>query len=186
MARIYTMTGDDGTTGLLGGKRVPKSDLRVDASGTVDELNAVIGAARCRLGTPLVDAVLARVQDELFTLGANLALPDGADAERWGIPAIRDEDVRALEREIDAAEARLEPIRQFILPGGSPAAAALHLARAVARRAERCCVALAAAEKVDPRILRYLNRLSDLCFVLARALNRADGVAEAHPTFSER
>jgi cob(I)alamin adenosyltransferase len=183
VTRIYTKTGDSGTTGLIGGTRVPKSAPRLDAYGTVDELNAVLGAVR---GHPLpepVPAIVARVQDELFTLGSRLALPAGADPSRWSIPPVTASMITRLERDIDACEAELEPLRQFILPGGSHAGALLHLARTVARRAERACVALAPDDPVAPEILAYLNRLSDLCFVLARFVNRRAGIAEAHPTF---
>jgi cob(I)alamin adenosyltransferase len=186
MARIYTKTGDDGTTGLIGGHRVPKDSVRIEAYGCIDELNAVLGAA-CALPMPdRARAAVHRVQDDLFTLGANLALPPGEKQDDWGISPIREEDTRALEREIDACEALLEPLRRFILPGGSPSGAMLHLARTVARRAERRCVALGRMEPVDAEIVRYLNRLSDLCFVLARWVNRESAQGESHPTFGKR
>jgi cob(I)alamin adenosyltransferase len=168
VAKIYTRTGDDGTTGLIGGKRVSKDSSRIEASGCVDELNAVLGAARsCRL-PERVDRSLDGVQNCLSTIGTELADPEGAEhADRQ----IRDEDVRALEEEIDSYADDLTALRQFILPGGTNAGAALHLARAVARRAERRCVTLLRLEIINPRIVRYLNRLSDLCFVLARFVN---------------
>ena len=186
MTRIYTKTGDDGTTGLIGGKRVPKDALRVETYGTADELNAILGMVRTFSLPAQVDAILQRMQDDLFTIGAELALPEGAERADWGIPALQDEDVLVLEKAIDACDSELEPLNRFILPGGVPAAALLHLARAVARRAERRCVALSRAERVDPQILRYLNRVSDLCFVLARYANHAEAKSESHPTFGKR
>lgn len=186
MIRIYTKTGDDGTTGLIGGKRVPKDALRVETYGTVDELNAILGMVRSFSLPAQLDAIFQRMQDDLFTIGAELALPEGAERADWGVPALQDEDVLVLEKAIDECDAQLEPLNRFILPGGTPAAALLHLARAVARRAERRCVALARAERVDPQILRYLNRVSDLCFVLARYANHAEKKSESHPTFGKR
>jgi cob(I)alamin adenosyltransferase len=186
VTKIYTKTGDDGTTGLIGGKRLPKDALRIEAYGTIDELNAVLGIVASFSLPERTARILMRVQDDLFTIGAELALPDGADRGPFGIPAIEDEDIQALETEIDECEATLEPLRQFILPGGSRAGALLHLARTVARRAERRCVALAHAERVDPQVIRYLNRLSDLCFVLARYINHQADNRESHPTFGRR
>jgi cob(I)alamin adenosyltransferase len=186
MTRIYTKTGDDGTTGMIGGKRVHKDDLRIEAYGTIDELNAHLGIAAAHPLPERARRILARIQDDLFSIGAELALPAGMDREKWGIPSIRDEDVRALEIDIDACEADLVPLRSFILPGGSAAGARLHLARTVARRAERCCVALLHTSEVDPQIIRYLNRLSDLCFVLARFINHEYSQPETHPTFGKR
>jgi cob(I)alamin adenosyltransferase len=186
MARIYTRTGDDGTTGLIGGQRVPKSAQRIEAYGCVDELNSVLGLVRSYPVPESVETVLRRVQDDLFTMGADLALPACADRSHFQIPGLHDEDVRQLETAIDDCESGLEPLRQFILPGGITPAAMLHFARTVARRAERACVALALAEAVDPQVLRYLNRLSDLCFVLARYVNRLAGCREIHPTFGRR
>ena len=186
MVRIYTKTGDNGTTGLIGGQRVSKGSARVEAYGSVDELNAVLGVV-CSYPLPEDAAqILKRIQDGLFTVGANLALSEGRTGEEWNIPEVTDQDIRALEEFIDATEARLEPLLRFILPGGSGAGATLHLARTVARRAERRCVLLAAVERVDARIIRYLNRLSDLCFVLARFVNRESGCAEVHPSFGRQ
>ncbi len=183
MPRIYTMTGDDGTTGLIGGKRLYKDALRVEAYGSVDELNAVLGVARaCRLPSR-ADEILAQVQDELFTIGANLAVPEGTNPAEWKIPPIDAESVRRLERTIDEVEAGLQPLQNFILPGGTMAAAMLHVARTVARRAERACVALTHSEKLEPQIISYLNRISDLCFVMARAASKEGGQPESHPTF---
>jgi cob(I)alamin adenosyltransferase len=182
VTRIYTKAGDDGNTGLIGGMRVPKDAARVDAYGLVDELNAALGLVRS-CGVPeQVDSILQRIQDDLFSVGANLALPTGADPAQWKIPPVTDEDIAALEQKIDECEGILEPLHQFILPGGSAAGAFLHFARTVARRAERGCVALSRAEGVDPKIIQYLNRLSDLCFVLARYVNRQCGRLESHPT----
>ena len=179
--KIYTKTGDDGSTGLYGGSRVSKADLRVEAYGTVDETNAAIGLARAADLSPGTDVFLARVQSSLFDLGAALAIPAGEESKS---PPPSDQDVEALERAIDAAEAGLTPLRNFVLPGGSEAAARLHVARTVCRRAERLVVLLAASEVVDPVIVRYLNRLSDMLFVQARAANAARGLADTpwHPS----
>jgi cob(I)alamin adenosyltransferase len=173
--KIYTRTGDDGTTGLFGAGRVGKNDPRIEAYGTVDELNAVLGLA-CAANPPAEIAdVLRRVQHELFELGAELATPDpGAK----GVPTIGPPHIARLEEAIDRHEAQLAPLRQFILPGGCPAAAWLHLARTVARRAERRVVSLAGAQPISPQVVVYLNRLSDLLFVLARATNAASQVPD--------
>ena len=172
--RIYTRTGDDGTTALAGGERRQKSDLRVEAYGTVDETNAAIGVARCALGDDAagLDPVLARIQNDLFDLGADLATP--ADAARGdGALRIVQSQVERLEADIDRLNENLAPLKSFVLPGGTPAAAALHLARTISRRAERLMVALAATpgESVDAPAMRYVNRLSDLLFVASRAAN---------------
>jgi cob(I)alamin adenosyltransferase len=173
--KIYTKTGDDGETGLFGGPRVRKNCPRIEAYGTVDELNAVVGMARTQGPPADLDGLLCRIQNELFDLGAELATPDPA---KFGIAGATEAHVSALEREIDRYEAELEPLKQFILPGGTPAAAALHLARTVCRRAERCVVTLTESEAISPNTVIYLNRLSDLLFVLARAANRRAGVAD--------
>ncbi len=174
MNRIYTRTGDEGETGLFGGGRVPKSDPRVSAYGQVDELNAAIGWAVAQLPEPEgLRQRLLDVQADLFAIGAHLATPAGARSTRH-LPDLPTGRPAEFERWIDEAEEELEPLRAFILPGGSPGAAALHLARTVCRRTERAVVALAADAEVDPVILVYLNRLSDLLFVLARKAN-ADG-----------
>jgi cob(I)alamin adenosyltransferase len=173
--KIYTRTGDDGTTGLLGGRRVSKADLRVEAYGDVDEANAALGLARA-VGLPApLDVVLARAQSTLFQVGAALATPPDRDS---GTAPVAASDVAALESAIDAIVASLAPLQSFILPGGAEGAARLHLARTVCRRAERAVVALASRETVDPLLVRYLNRLSDLLFVQARAANHAAGVAD--------
>ncbi|MFZ5671170.1 MAG: cob(I)yrinic acid a,c-diamide adenosyltransferase [Pseudomonadota bacterium] len=172
--RIYTRTGDGGSTRLASGEPVSKADLRVEAYGGVDETNAVIGLARLHTaGDSLLDAVLARVQNDLFDLGADLATPDRGKPLDWEPLRILQSQVDRLEGEIDQINARLSPLTSFILPGGTPAAAFLHQARTVCRRAERFCVALAAqaGEPVGGPALKYLNRLSDLLFVAARRAN---------------
>ncbi len=183
MVRIYTRTGDDGTTGLIGGKRVSKHSPRVDAYGCVDELNSVLSLVRSLDLPERIETILGQVQDELFTIGAHLARPQGADPGEAGFPPISGSGVLLLEKEIDECETEIKPLREFILPGGSKAGALLHLARTVSRRAERSCVALSRIENVDPRILQYLNRLSDLCFVLARFVNHLASKPEIHPRF---
>ena len=167
--RIYTKTGDRGETALGDGTRLPKSGLRFHAFGTVDEANAAIGLARLSTAGE-VDAMLARIQNDLFDLGADLCVPETA-ARAEGRLRIVDAQVERLEREIDAMNAQLSPLTSFVLPGGTPAAAHLHLARTVARRAERLMVELAAAEPVNPAALRYANRLSDHLFVAGRFVN---------------
>jgi cob(I)alamin adenosyltransferase len=177
--RIYTRTGDAGQTGLFGGQRVGKDDMRVEAYGTVDELNATLGVARTQAADPELDAVLGTLQHDLFGLGADLATPqeEAAHHGRITIARLPAERVLRLEDLIDRYEAELPPLRQFILPGGQPLAAALHFSRAVCRRAERCTVALIHTLEADqapglnPEVLHYLNRLSDLLFVLARVAN---------------
>lgn len=173
--KIYTRSGDDGTTGLGSGGRRLKSDLRIEAYGTVDEANACIGMARIHTGTahPAIDAMLSRIQNDLFDLGADLAVPDlgkPLDYEPLRIVAAQTDRV---EKDIDLLNKDLQPLKSFVLNGGSPAAAALHLARTVARRAERIMVALAQdpAEHVNREALKYINRVSDFLFVAARAVN---------------
>jgi cob(I)alamin adenosyltransferase len=173
--KIYTRTGDDGTTGLGNGERRLKSDLRVEAYGTVDEANAAIGLARLHTGEslPELDAMLARIQNDLFDLGADLATPDSGTPLDYEPLRIIEAQVLRVESEIDQLNAALSPLRSFVLPGGTPASAALHLARTVARRAERIMVALAQTpgEPVTEAGLRYINRVSDFLFVAARAAN---------------
>ena len=175
LTRIYTRGGDAGETSLGSGARVAKYDRRVAAYGTVDETNAVIGIARLHTANnPEVDAMLARIQNDLFDLGADLCTPEGdarAASKQEGALRIIAGQVKRLEAEIDAINDNLAPLNSFILPGGSAAAAHLHLARAIARRAERLMVELAAAEPVNAAALQYINRLSDHFFVLARHLN---------------
>ncbi|MFQ5590274.1 MAG: cob(I)yrinic acid a,c-diamide adenosyltransferase [Phycisphaerae bacterium] len=172
--KLYTKTGDDGTTGLVGGSRIRKSELVVRAYGEVDELNAAIGIAIARCADADVVAGLQRVQDDLFSLGCQLATPAGTDAKM----DIHGAHIAVLEGWIDTASAGLPPLRQFVLPGGCDSAAALHMARAVCRRAERTVVALAEHEPVSAPALAYLNRLSDLLFVLARLANHRAGVGD--------
>ncbi|KAB0677017.1 cob(I)yrinic acid a,c-diamide adenosyltransferase [Aureimonas leprariae] len=176
--RIYTRTGDDGTTGLATGERRLKSDLRLEAIGTVDELNGALGLARLAMAGE-ADAMLSRIQNDLFDLGADLATPETGEPLPYERLAVVDAQVERLEAEIDAMNARLEPLKSFILPAGTPAAAHLHLARTIARRAERVMVALAKidGEVVSGAAMRYVNRLSDHLFVAARIANdegRAD------------
>jgi cob(I)alamin adenosyltransferase len=175
--RIYTKTGDDGSTGLLGPGRVSKDDIRVEVYGIVDELNATLGVARAHGLDPGSDALVSRLQEELFVLGSALADPSPGGPFHHAITA---RHVEGLESAIDRLEEDLEPLNQFILPGGSPAAARLHLARTVCRRAERSAVTLARqpGQDVPAVLIVYLNRLSDLLFVLARTVNRRAGVAD--------
>lgn len=178
--RIYTKTGDKGTTGLGDGSRVEKFDLRVESYGTVDEANAAIGMARLHtVAMPEIDAVLARIQNDLFDLGADLCTPDTGKDLGYEPLRIVDAQVKRLEAEIDAMNARLQPLKSFILPGGSAASAYLHLARTISRRAERHMVLLSrkSGEKVSAAALQYINRLSDLLFVLGRVAN-ADGTQD--------
>jgi|SRR5436190_6519061 cob(I)alamin adenosyltransferase len=170
--RIYTKTGDRGTTRLATGQTVSKADLRVEAYGGVDETNACVGLARVSLEDAELDAMLARIQNELFDLGADLATPAAPDEPEGSKLRILETQVARLEGEIDALNERLPSLQSFILPGGAPAAAALHLARTVCRRAEREAVRLAeAGEPVSGPAMRYLNRLSDFLFVAARWAN---------------
>jgi cob(I)alamin adenosyltransferase len=177
--KIYTKTGDDGSTGLFGGGRVPKSDPRIECYGTVDEMNATLGLAAAG-GVPgageLVQALHA-VQCDLFVIGAHLATPEDSPY-RSSLPPLDQGMSTRLEGQIDAAESQLSPLRQFILPGGSETAARLHLARTICRRAERLLVSFAASHPVDPALLIYLNRLSDWLFVQARLANHRAGVAD--------
>lgn len=171
--RIYTRTGDAGTTGLVDGSRQPKDAPRIAAYGAVDETNAAIGFARVHTaadGPADVDAMLARIQNDLFDLGADLATPPGGRADAGALRVVAAQ-VERLEREIDALNDGLAPLTSFVLPGGTPAAAALHLARTVCRRAEREMVALAHAEEVGAPALAYINRLSDFLFVASRHAN---------------
>lgn len=177
--KIYTRTGDAGDTGLFGGQRVRKNSPRVEAYGCVDELNAVIGAARSFLEDAEVDAVLAQVQESLFVVGSDLATPFQEGGRSAAVvPRITPECVNELQAIIDRYQARLPRLNKFILPGGHRAAAFLHLARTVCRRAERRVVTLADQEPINDQVLAYLNRLSDLLFVLARVVNHRAGIAE--------
>ena len=172
--KIYTKTGDDGTTGLVSGPRRTKDDLRVEAYGTIDEANSAIGLARLHTsGLPELDAMLMSIQNDLFDLGADLATPDTGEPPAYEPLRIVETQVDRIERDIDQLNAGLEPLKSFILPGGSPAAAHLHLARTIARRAERLMVALGRAdgEIVSEAAMKYVNRLSDFLFVAARYAN---------------
>jgi len=177
--KIYTRTGDRGDTGLFGGGRVPKSHPRVEAYGDVDELNAMLGLARAMEVIPRVDEVIVPVQRDLFAIGALLATPDREKMKSHLEKArIDDRRIAALESAIDDGDRELEPLKSFILPGGAPKAAALHVARTVCRRAERRVIALGADEEIPPIVVIYLNRLSDLLFTLARVANRRAGAGE--------
>ncbi|MCC7253901.1 cob(I)yrinic acid a,c-diamide adenosyltransferase [Hyphomicrobium sp.] len=172
--KIYTKTGDAGTTGLGTGERVRKDALRIAAYGTVDETNAAIGVVRTHLaGHPGLDAKLGRVQNDLFDLGADLCVPDRGKKPEFEPLRVSDDQVARLEAEIDEMNSELKPLKSFVLPGGSPASAALHVARTVSRRAEREMVALAAqeGEPVSAAALKYINRLSDFLFVAGRYVN---------------
>lgn len=169
--KIYTRTGDDGTTGLVDGSRLPKHAARVEAIGAVDEANSAVGLAICALESSPHATMLTRVQNDLFDLGADLATPGTDFAPSDMVLRIVPEQGEWLEKAIDAATALLEPLTSFVLPGGSEAAARLHVARACVRAAERAMSALAANEPVNPAAMVYVNRLSDLLFVLARVMN---------------
>lgn len=178
--KIYTKTGDTGETGLFGGERVPKDHARVAVYGDVDELNSCVGAAVAQTPADFEHALLTDIQRDLLTIGAELASPDRAKlaATLRGAP-VGEPRVAALEQAIDRLDAALPPLKNFILPGGTPKAAALHVARSVCRRAERGVVSLARQNPISGDIARYLNRLSDLLFVLARAVNAAAGYSDA-------
>ena len=177
--KIYTKTGDDGTTGLIGGARIAKSDLRIECYGTVDELNAAVGWAAVACDES-IRVMLQQVQHELFNIGSHLALPDEQTSapNSTPLPPLDEAMIARLETEIDAADAIIQPLRQFILPGGSEAAARLHLVRTICRRAERLTVALANDRTVPSAIVTYLNRLSDWLFVQARLANQQTGVGD--------
>ncbi len=176
---IYTRTGDTGTTGLFGGGRVPKNHVRVSAYGDVDELNAAIGVARATPPADLADPLLETIQRDLFALGGHLATPDPAKvAKALERATLSESQVLAFEQAIDAADAELPPLSAFVLPGGTPKAAALHLARTVCRRAERSVVRLAQEDPLPALFTVYLNRLSDLLFTLARLANHRAGVGD--------
>lgn len=175
--KIYTKTGDRGETGLFGGARVSKASLRVETYGQVDELNSVLGLVRCEPFDPELDLLFAHIQSQLFNLGAELAADPNSKVV-LGIPLVGEEEIAALERAIDRAEAELAPLKTFVLPGGSRAAATLHLARTVCRRAERQLVLMAQSEAVRDECIRYLNRLSDALFVFARLANHRAGIAD--------
>src|SRR5687768_2848589 len=176
--KIYTKTGDDGTTGVFGGGRVRKCDARIDCYGSIDELNASLGVARVVAEADRqIAQMLQRVQNELFVVGSHLATPEDSPSTR-NLPVLDEQMVSRLEMEIDQAEAELEPLRNFILPGGGELAARLHLSRTVCRRAERLVVEFSLDRPVAGVILTYLNRLSDWLFVMARLANRRAGVGD--------
>lgn len=176
--KIYTKTGDQGKTSLIGGTKVPKSHIRIEAYGTVDELNSYIGLVSDHLSDVHTRTVLKEIQDRLFTIGSSLAC-DPDKEPKMKIPDLREEDILSLEREIDAMNEVLPLMRSFILPGGHIAVSTIHIARCVCRRAERCCVNMQQQELfVDPLVLKYLNRLSDYLFVLARYTGHLLQVAE--------
>jgi len=176
VARIYTKTGDKGESSLFGGRRVRKDHLRLESYGTIDELNAAIGVIRASGPGDEIDEILADLQDELFILGADLATPEAESAR--SVPRISMDDTQKLEAAIDRVEPHLKQLQKFIHPGGSGVAAQLHVARTVCRRAERCVVRLSGQEAVSEACIVYLNRLSDLLFILARYANHLAGVAE--------
>jgi cob(I)alamin adenosyltransferase len=181
--KLYTRQGDDGSTGLFGGRRVPKDSPRVETFGTVDELNSALGLARAACGFEQINRVLDRLQSELFDLGANLCTP--SDASRKHIPPITPAHIEWLESTIDELCAPLPPMRHFVLPGGCELAARLHLARCVCRRAERLVVSLSKLETLDALVIIYLNRLSDLLFAAARRANQLAGVEDV-PWIADR
>src|SRR5262245_43535789 len=181
ITKVYTRGGDSGETSLVGGARVSKASPRVDSYGDVDELNSVIGLARARLDDTEIDQSLSTIQNDLFTVAADLASPSTVE-----VPRVGESFVQTLESMSDHYNAELGPLKEFILPGGSEAGATLHLARTVARRAERRAVGLAESEDLNPQIIVYLNRLSDLLFILARAVNHRSGAPEKLADFSKR
>ncbi len=177
ITRVYTRTGDDGTTALGGGQRVPKTAPRIAAYGAVDELNSAVGVVLAAAPSPATAAALRTIQNELFHLGSDLCMLE-PDKARVPVPVIEARHVDALERLMDEMNEQLEPLTNFVLPGGTPAAAQLHVARAVCRRAERDAIALAQLEPIGPCVVPYLNRLSDTLFVMARLENKLAGVPE--------
>lgn len=176
--KIYTKTGDNGETGLFGGKRVPKNSYRIEAYGTIDELNAFIGLTVTEVADNSVKSLLNKIQDQLFTVGADLATPDNDKNSGKNIDRTPEEFFIELENEIDIYDAKLEKLKNFILPGGSKAAAHLHICRTISRRAERQVVALKSKENIEKNIIIFLNRLSDLFFVLARYENAVSGTPD--------
>jgi cob(I)alamin adenosyltransferase len=177
ITRVYTRTGDDGTTGLGGGQRVPKDSARIEAYGTVDELSSAIGVAVALGLQPRLAETLARIQNELFNLGSDLCILE-EDKVKMPVPVVEERHVDALERLMDELSEEISPLQNFILPGGSPGAAQLHVARTVCRRAERLVIALSRLEPVGPFVVKYLNRLSDALFVMARYENLKRGVTD--------
>ena len=176
--KIYTKTGDKGDTGLFGGERVSKSSERIEAYGTVDELNSFIGMAVVEVKDNEVKELLKKIQNELFTVGSDLATPDIEKNKKLNIERVQEKFCADAEKAIDYFEDKLEPLKNFILPGGSKSSALLHVCRSVCRRAERRVVKLSSSEKIGENLVIYLNRLSDLFFVLARYENKAAGVPD--------
>ncbi|MEZ4720441.1 MAG: cob(I)yrinic acid a,c-diamide adenosyltransferase [Flavobacteriales bacterium] len=174
--KIYTRKGDDGTTGLLGGTRLPKDDLRIESYGTVDELNSFIGMLRDHVVSAAIDSELIQIQEELFTIGSHLA----ADPEKnkMQLPEIEENWILRMENSMDEMDRHLPEMKFFVLPGGHPAVSAAHVCRSVCRRAERRCIALASESEVDDKVIKYLNRLSDYFFVLSRQLTVDFGAEE--------
>src|SRR5690606_21320623 len=174
--KIYTKTGDTGSTSLFGGKRVSKADLRIEAYGTIDELNAHVGLLRDQDVNKKREAILIEIQDRLFTIGSILAVEPGNTKVK--VPALLADDISVLEKEIDTMDAQLPPMRSFVLPGGHPSVSVCHITRTVCRRAERLVIALDAVEKVDVLVIQYLNRLSDFLFMLSRKMAQETGATE--------
>ena len=181
ISKVYTRTGDKGETSLVNGERVSKASLRVDTYGEVDELNSLIGVTRSLLQDAEIDATLSLIQNDLFTVGADLASPVSIE-----VPRITEEFIESLENFSDKYLQELEPLKEFILPGGGETGAMLHLARTVARRAERKIVALSNTEEINDLTIVYLNRLSDLLFIIARVVNKRSGIPEKLADFSHR
>jgi cob(I)alamin adenosyltransferase len=178
MSKIYTKTGDQGKTSLIGGTKVPKSHLRIESYGTVDELNSFIGLLNDQVPDKRSNKILREIQDRLFTIGSSLAC-DPDKEPKMKLPDLKEEDVQLLEEQIDSMNEHLKPMRSFILPGGNPAISTAHIARCVCRRAERHCVNMMEQEMfVDPLVIKYLNRLSDHLFVMARYIGHLAGVEE--------
>ncbi|MFT3785361.1 MAG: cob(I)yrinic acid a,c-diamide adenosyltransferase [Tepidisphaeraceae bacterium] len=173
--KLYTRTGDDGTTGLIGGSRTPKDDLQIDCYGTVDELNATIGVVRVT-SDPWLSVLLEPVQNELFVIGSHLALADGQKPEDWKLPKLSAASIKRLEDEIDRAEEELPKLKNFVIPTGCESAAHLHVARTVCRRAERLIVTWSRERRLNLQMIEYLNRLSDWLFVHARLANHRAGI----------
>jgi cob(I)alamin adenosyltransferase len=181
ISKVVTKTGDQGATALIGGQRVSKGSLRVAAYGEVDELNSVLGLAAAHLQDPQCRDMVHELQHLLFTLGADLASPEGVE-----VPRVSEQHVEQLEQLLDGLMDELPPLEEFILPGGGPGGATLHVARTVARRAERTVVALQQETSLNPQAIIFLNRLSDLLFVMARVANRREGLPETLADFSRR
>ncbi len=177
MGKIYTKSGDDGYTSIIGGKRLSKASERIEAYGNVDECNSIIGVINATIKYEDIRSILAKIQNDLFAIGSDLADPSYPN-NPYNTPRIGYDDITCLEQAIDEFEKELEPIRYFILPSGSKEGALLHFARAIARRAERSIVRLAEKEQINKHIIVYMNRLSDLLFVLARVVNKREGIKD--------